>query len=161
MNELLDYRRQLLDRWQAVVDDIRQVLAQFPDDRLHHPLTGETWTPHQIAAHLRDVEAQAMWPRLERILHQDAPTLENFDEQAWMRQRYRPEEPLEDILAEYAALRARQIALLRDISLADWSRTGRHPWWGSRTLQWWVERSLAHAEEHLAQLQRGLAEGNA
>ncbi len=156
MKELLAYREQLLARWAAVVDDLRRLLLACPAERLHRPLEAGGWTPHQIAAHLRDVEAQALWPRIERILQAEEPTLPNFDEQRWMQQRYDPDEPLAAILDEYGALRVREVTRLREAPPAAWNRGGRHPWFGRRTLLWWVERSLAHAEEHLAQLRAGL-----
>lgn len=156
MDELLEYRRQLLAHWQQVVDDLRQTLQAIPPARRHQPLEDGGWTPHQIMAHLRDVEAHALLPRLERILAEETPYLPNFNEQDWMQRHYQPQEPLEAILNAYADLRARQLALLRNAPGEAWSRTGRHPWWGKRTLQWWVERSLAHAREHLEQLQQAV-----
>ena len=35
---------------------------------------------------------------------------------------------------------------------AVWSRIGEHSFWGARTLMWWVERSMAHVDEHIQQL---------
>ncbi len=55
-------------------------------------------------------------------------------------------------LADYAGLRESELQLLKPLRPADWARAGRHTTLGLRTLQWWVERMLEYAEEHLKEL---------
>jgi hypothetical protein len=55
-------------------------------------------------------------------------------------------------LQAYAELRQQELSWLRELSPAAWNRTGRHPWWGVRALQWWVEQCLLTARQHIKQL---------
>jgi hypothetical protein len=70
-----------------------------------------------------------------------------------MEQHYRPDEPPEAILDEYARLRRLELSWLESLPPEDWNRLARHPWWGLRALQWWAEQCVVYAEEHLEQLQ--------
>ena len=75
-----------------------------------------------------------------------------FDDDGWMATRYDPAEPVQSILADYARLRQQELSWLHDLPPAAWNRTARHPWWGVRTLQWWVEQCLLTARQQLEQL---------
>lgn len=149
MEELYEYRRELLDRFAATLKDWEAALCSLSPADMHTPRTAGGWSFHQALAHVRDVEAQALAPRIQCLTDQLAVDFPHFDDQDWMEQHYRPDEPAEAILAELAALRARELDCLRSLSPQGWNRTARHPWHGVRTLMWWVERSLYHSMKHL------------
>jgi hypothetical protein len=149
MEELLAYRKKLLLRLQDNVAELRQLAAARPPEAWQVALPGDGRTPHQVVAHLRSIEAQAMSLRLRRILDEDEPFLDLFHDDAWQAEHYQAAEPLANIIEEYARLRAAELSWLQDLPSAGWNRTGRHPWYGVRTLQWWVERCWEYAEEHL------------
>ncbi len=56
------------------------------------------------------------------------------------------------MLAEYRRLRETAWQMVKDLDAAGWSRLGRHPHFGRRTVQWWVERSLAAGQRALRRL---------
>jgi hypothetical protein len=152
MEELYAYRKLLLDRLETVVTDLRVAAAAIPAEAWQTPLNSSGQTPHRILAHLRDVEAGALSVRLRRILDEDGPDLELFDDDGWMASHYDPAEPPQAILDEYARLRQQELSWLRDLPPVAWNRAGRHPWWGMRALEWWVEQTLLYTQQHLAQL---------
>lgn len=154
MEELYDYRERLLERYRAIPDEFESRLARLSTAAGYQPQEPGGLKLRQVMAHVRDVEAESFLPRLERILSEETPLLSNINESGWMEARYRAGESLEDIFAEFRDLRSRELGRLRNMSQQDWNRPGRHPVWGLRTLQWWVERSLAHNEEHLLQIGR-------
>ncbi|HEX7974293.1 MAG TPA: DinB family protein [Anaerolineales bacterium] len=160
MDPLDEYRQILLARYAAVGDELDQSLAQIPAKAQHTPLDWTGWSVHQIIAHLRDSEAQAYWPRLERTLNENMPVLDRFDGTTWMQEHYRPDEPTSAILADYRALREKELARLSSLQPGAWCRQARHPGWGVRTLQWLVEHSLAYTEMHLKQIKRYLSKNN-
>lgn len=160
MQELLDYRQALLERFGGVVEDLQAAARRLEEGQFRSALEASR-SAHPVIAHLLDVERQAYWLRMERILSEDCPQLPVFDAEAWARERYQPTEPLELILEEYAQLRRSELERLQFMPPGGWSRQGRHPAYGLRTLQWWVEKSLAHSEEHLRSLQGYLRETGA
>jgi hypothetical protein len=149
MEELWTYRQRLLERYAAQIGELRRRLSNWPQDRLRTaPGRGE-WSMHQVAAHLRDVEVQAYVPRVHRMLAESEPLLRDFDAEAFMAGHYDPSEPIEQVVAdlEQARLGVRRVLAFDDGRA--WSRTGRHPALGSRTVQTWIERAVSHFDEHL------------
>ncbi len=150
--ELHEYRQRLLELYAAQPGALRAAYAAIPPEARLRPLERDGWTPHQVLAHVRDVELQAFLPRIERILAEEDPALPDFDEGAWMEARYDPAEDHQAILEAFTKARARGSGLLRDLPPEGWNRCGRHPFFGRRTLQWWVEYAVSHAQDHISQL---------
>jgi hypothetical protein len=159
MEELWAYRQRLLERHAAQVGELRRHLSGRPEDRLRAAPSRGGWSAHQVAAHLRDVEVQAYVPRVHRMLAEAEPLLEDFDAETFMTGHYDPGEPIDQILAdlEQARLGVRRVLAFEDGRA--WSRTGRHPALGSRTVQTWIERAVSHFDEHLQGLDSRAASG--
>ncbi len=151
-DRLLEYRDRLLARYRSQAEDLREVMAGFPAKAAGEPLKPGEWTPHQVLAHVWAAEEFALAPRVQRILTEESPYLENWDEAAWMAERYDSELPVERLLDGFEAQRLEKGSLLEAASPEAWSRTGRHPLRGVRTLQWWVEYAIDHVDDHLGQL---------
>ncbi len=154
MEQLLEYRQRLLSSLRSSAEDLIAILAKIPDDQYSVPVEADGWSAHQIVTHLRDKEAQAYLPRMRQILFDSSPCLESFSGEDWMKAHYRAGEPVQDILLEYQGLRNQELDLLENLPGPGWSRMGRHPAWGVRTLQWWAEQSLSHTRTHIGQLRR-------
>ena len=111
----------------------------------------DEWSAHECLTHLRDIERNVFRLRMERIVNEDNPTLVFFDEAAYQKEHWTPDESIQDILADFVADRAAEVALLEN---ADWSRTAVHPVRGSITLNWLADYTLGHTWEHLSQIMR-------
>ena len=149
--QLIRYRQELLERLNSIASDISKAAAAIPPGRLHEPLeSGDS--PHRVLAHLRAIGSKALSIRLQRILDEEEPFLPIFYDDQWMDAHYDPHEPLEKIIADYSELRREQLEMIKDLPPHKWNRTARHPWWGVKTLQWWVEQILRYDEEHLQKL---------
>jgi hypothetical protein len=159
MEELYAYRKNLLDNLEGIVAELRQVAAAIPAAVWHTPLAPGQPAPHHALAHLRALEAHAIVPRLRRILDEQQPYLPLFDDGGWMAAHYDPSEPVQAILDDFARLRQQELSWLKGLPPDSWNRTARHPWWGVRTLQWWVEQCLLIARQHLAQLTPAAGQG--
>lgn len=151
---LLEYRARLLERLETVVSELADAIAAIPESRWPDPSPRGGRSPHALIAHLRDVEREAYLPRLRRLLNDDLPTFEVWDSPHWDTDVYNPNELITQILADYAGTREAELQLLQSLQPHDWTRVGRHASFGLRTLQWWVERLLEYAEEHLRELRR-------
>jgi hypothetical protein len=149
MKELLEYRVFLVDRFcQAAMEFCEACGALEPDTKFE----GE-WSLHQIAAHVRDLNHLVYEKRVREILVEDNPLFENFDPEAWMMSHYEPHEPMTKILDEFKSNVDVLCETLSALPVEAWSRESRHETIGDKLpLQLWVERNLAHIEEHLKEI---------
>jgi hypothetical protein len=144
---LLGYRAKLLEK--ILRDSAAFCAACRLSGNPLNPVDEGGWSVHQIAAHVRDVEAQVYGARVRRTVAEDRPTFANFDADGWAASQYSAGEPLEKILGEFEASMRALAGWLQNLPVAAWSRLGRHEIYGEFTMQTWVERSLAHVTEHL------------
>lgn len=152
MKELMEYRVKMLERLDEAVKEFCAACESFND-----PFTKADgdWTVHQIAAHARDVDQFVYGMRIRRTMSEENPLFQNFDGNAWMAEHYRSDEPLAKILKELSASIQDLHLALTAMPVEGWSRESSHEsMGGGMTLQVWVERSLAHIEEHLQTLKK-------
>jgi hypothetical protein len=148
MDQLLEYRQCLLTRYEAAAHNFRTAVETATNPNV--PYEADGWSVHQIAFHARDVEKMVYGLRVRRTLEEDNPLFENFDGDAWMAEHYRADEPLASILDELAGSVQAAAARLMRLPPEAWTRESRHATYGGGfTAQTWVERALAHIEEHL------------
>ncbi len=148
MKELLEYRERLIAQLAAASEAFCAACLAVKDP--HAAPAAGGWNAHQLAAHARDVQRRVYGLRIKRTAEEDDPQFENFDADEWNRTHYRADEPLEAILEELRAAVDECTGLLRALPPDNWSRTSGHVvYCGGFTLQTWVERALAHVQEHL------------
>ncbi len=153
MKELMEYREKLIARLGEAAREFCAACKAVADP--HQKAAGE-WSIHQIAAHTRDIDQVAYGRRFRRTLNEEQPMFQNFDAAVWMAEHYNADEPLDSILDEFLASMDEMCQLLSTMPQAGWSRLSRHETLGNElTLQLWVERDLAHIEEHLKALKNG------
>ena len=152
MKELMEYRVKIIARLRAASQEFCSLCESAPDPFIK--LEGE-WTLHQVAGHTRDMHKLIFGERVSRTLNEDNPEFKNFDTDAWMAEHYNKEEPLSDILREFSLNVEDLCKTLSAMPREAWSRESRHEIMGGELpLQLWVERGLAHIEEHLRSLKK-------
>jgi len=155
MKELLEYRAKLMDRMVSVVREFREICLAVKDPFV--PLSPNEWNVHQIATHARDVHLLVYRFRAQRTAQDDNPEFQNFDGDAYMEEHYDASEPLNSVLDGFVASVESHALSLTRLPLEAWSRVSRHITFGNGfTLQTWVERDLAHMEEHLETIKKSL-----
>ena len=148
MNQLLEYRAKLIDHLEATADEFRQACLAVADP--FKAVDEGGWNTHQLAAHTRDVDKVVYGMRIRRTVEENDPVFEDFDADPWMATHYDVDEPLASILDELSASVKETAAMLRELPPEAWSRESSHEIYGGGfTLQTWVERGLAHIQEHL------------
>ena len=142
----MEYRTRLVARLAEAAREFRSACeAGIPERHVE----GD-WSLHQIAAHVRDVDRSVYGDRARRTLAEEDPFFNRFDADNWMAGNYRQAEPLKGILEEFIANLDDLCRILNEAPASAWARVSRHETMGEGlTLQLWVERSLAHIEEHL------------
>lgn len=115
----------------------------------------DEWSPQQIVHHLADSEmASAM--RLRRLLVEDNPLIQGYDEAAFAR-RLPYDLPIAAPLAAFKSAREVNAPLLHWMTPADWQRTGTHSEAGPYSATIWLETYGVHAHDHAAQIRRARA----
>jgi hypothetical protein len=148
MKELAEYRINLMKR-------LEEAAAEFRDECLKTenpsgPLEAGGWTLHQLAVHTRDVDELVYGLRVRRTAVEENPEFPNFDGEAYMSANYNDGEPLEQVITRLVENVRSLVEFLQALPTESWSRVSRHTTLGSGlTLQTWVEKDLAHIEEHL------------
>lgn len=154
MKELYEYRTRLIDALVAASKDFRTQCLAVPEP--FAALEDSGWNTHQVAAHTRDVDAMVYGMRARRTAAEDNPEFQSFDADAHSANNYNPAEPLENILNGLVRNVESLADMLRGLSGEAWGRESRHATLGGGfTLQTWVERDLAHIEEHVATVKKG------
>jgi len=146
MNELIEYRSKLIEKLAESANGFCAACEAAPSNAA---IEGN-WTVHQIAAHVRDVDRSVYGARVRQTLQEENPLFKSFDADGWMEKNYHKDEPLKNILNEFKKNVDDLCRVLAEMPQPAWSRLSQHETMGGElTLQLWVERGLAHIEEHL------------
>jgi hypothetical protein len=137
---------------------LRTLLDGLPDTLLRANYGPETWSPHEVVAHLIHGEKTDWIPRAWLIMQVgDAVSFEPFDRKghvALCREKLTAE-----LLDLFQSLRAANLKELRAMSLTpgDLTRRGRHPALGQVTFSQLLAAWVVHDLNHIAQICKGLA----
>lgn len=126
--------------------------ASLTRHRQHEARVG-AWSAHQHVHHLLRVEREVHQARVRRMLAEDNPAFENWDEEADMREHYRREGDVMELAEQFMRERDATFEMFKALSPADWARHGRWPS-GEVDVAWAAERAVAHALEHFVGLLR-------
>lgn len=151
----LQHSIQLLSRTPSV---LTALLAGLPHEWVTTNEGPSTWSPFDVLGHLIHGERTDWVPRAKIILSEAADKrFVPFDRFAQLQNDQN--QPIEALLAEFAALRAQNIAELTslEIDAAKLSKTGVHPEFGGVTLQQLLATWTVHDLGHITQIARVLA----
>ena len=148
MKELTEYRVNLMKRLEDSARAFRDECLKASDP--YAPFDAEGWNVHQIAVHTRDVDELVYGLRARRTAVEENPEFPNFDGEAYISANYNASEPLDEVVNSLAENVRALVEWLRALPIGAWSRVSRHTTLGSElTPQIWVEKDVAHIEEHL------------
>jgi uncharacterized damage-inducible protein DinB len=137
---------------------LASLLRNLPEAWTHRHEGEGTWTVAQVIGHLVHGEQTDWLTRAKIILeHGESLPFPAFDREA---HRNAPPKSLNDLLEEFADLRAANLAELRDLNLQskDLDRRGTHPAFGAVTLSQLLATWVTHDMTHLHQVSRILAQ---
>ena len=142
--EITAYLRQLPDL-------IEEALHGLSNDKLRRRPSPDEWSALEVCCHLRDY-AEIEGQRVRRLVEEDEPALEAWDEQELAAGRnYQGDDParVRTALRAFWGGLAYQLEGLTD---EQWQRGGTHPERGAITVRSRADRQVAHAHAHLEQL---------
>jgi hypothetical protein len=137
---------------------LQALLASLPPEWTQNNEGPETWSPYDVIGHLIHGE-RADWIARARIILADGEA-RPFDPVDRLAQFTDSQgKTLEELLAEFAALRERSLDALRGLKIgsAELERTGQHPALGRVKLKELLATWVAHDLDHLGQIARTMA----
>jgi len=149
-------RRALIARYQAGFGEVVEALRGIAADELDWRPAPTEWSAREVVHHLADSETIS-GIRLRRLLTEDTPTIQGYDEQEYARRLRYQNRPMEPALEAFKAARATTAQLLDAMMEADWQRAGVHSESGPYSATRWLEIYAAHAHDHADQIRQNRA----
>jgi hypothetical protein len=141
MKELERYRRNFLARHAAIGEALQRAVESAPNDK----------NVHQALAELHGKQSKILHPCIEAVLAQEGE-LPIFDVEAWREQSIAKKPSMDELLSTILAAHGQLTERISKLKPAEWSLQARHPWYGVRTLAWWLERNLEEMERVVARV---------
>ncbi|HEV8307793.1 MAG TPA: DinB family protein [Methylomirabilota bacterium] len=148
-----DERKSLIARYKAGPAEVTDALRGITPSELDWRPGGDEWSAREIVHHLADGDLIAA-ARLRRLLTEDAPRIEAFDEGIYARRFAYAARPIEPALQAIEAARATTAQILEQLGEADWRRVGTHSEMGPYSVERWLEINAVHAHDHAAQIRQ-------
>lgn len=155
-NGLNQLRAAQLAQLAAVPDTLRRLVGDRSAEDLRQPGQDGGDAVVEVLSHLVDWE-EITGERVWRMVHDDVPELEHFDDSLWsIEHDYGARNGL-DALAAFALSRSKLVELLEPLDESGWQRTAELEGRGTITLDWLVMKIAAHDDKHIAELNEALS----
>jgi hypothetical protein len=150
---MLERRVEIIKTLRATPVVLRALVDGVDEARLRRRPAPREWAIIEVVGHLADTEERAL-ARVRRMLAEQDPELEPFDQEALAEERRYLDLDPEGELARLERLRAEHLALLAGLDGGSWERTGRHGEHGVMSLELYETHVAAEEVDHLAQIAR-------
>jgi hypothetical protein len=145
-------RKALLQRYRDGHAAVVAALANITPAELDRP-AADGWTARQVVHHLADSEMTSAI-RLRKLLAEDNPVIQGYDEEEFARRLFYNDRPIEASLAALKASRDTTAEIVARLSEEQWNRSGTHSESGAYGVETWLEIYAAHAHDHAGQIRR-------
>lgn len=147
-------RESLIHRYAEGPIVLERALATIHADKMRwRPAPGK-WSAHEVIIHCADSETNAHM-RLRYLIAEREAVIMGYDQDRWAEALDYHALPVEPALATIRAVRANTVPLLRRLTEAQWSLSGRH---SEHTAPYgteqWLRIYAEHLEVHARQLGR-------
>jgi hypothetical protein len=150
-----DERRNLVEMYRGGYRAIADALLKITPEELDARPGPGRWTTREIVHHLADSEMTSAI-RLRRLLAEDRPAIQGYDQEAFARQLYY-DRPHEASLELFRTVRASTVELLDRLTEAQWLREGTHSESGAYSVETWLRIYSEHAHRHARQIKEARA----
>lgn len=149
-------RARLVEQLGAVPATIQRLVGERTAEDLRQPGEDGGVGVVEILCDQQDWE-EITGDRVSRILHEQYPELESYDDSLWAIEHDYASRNAEDVIAAFAHNRALLVERLSSLEEEQWQRTAYLDGHGEITIQWLMERVLAHDEKHIAEIREALS----
>lgn len=112
----------------------------------------DEWCLTAVFCHLRDVEREINFPRLQAITGENNPFIIGIDSDAWADEReYRDQDAI-TALEDFISARGKTLELIDQFKESDWQRPAQHAIFGPTNLKELVGIMAAHDRLHTCQV---------
>jgi hypothetical protein len=150
-------REELIVRYRQGHGAVLEALDGISDEELDRRPSDDAWSARRVVHHLADSEMTSAI-RLRRLIAEDEPRIQGYDEAGFAERLFYDERPIEPSLQALRSSRATTSDILEHLDEADWARTGTHEESGPYSVEAWLEIYAAHAHEHADQIRRARQE---
>jgi len=145
-------RQRLIDHYRDGITEVDKALAGATPEELDRRPGPDEWSAREVAHHLADSETMSTI-RLRRLIAEDDPLIQAYDEPEWAR-RLHYDRPIEQSLAVFTAVRTSNLELLERFTEAEWARSGTHSDDGPYSVERWLQIYADHGHDHADQIRR-------
>ncbi len=150
---MIDRRSEILKVLRATPVVLRKLTIGVTDKRLRQRPDRNEWAIIEVVGHIADVEERAL-SRLQRMLREDRPHLDPFDQAALAEERRYIDMDLEAELQRFEELRNVHLNELEALNGSEWQRAGDHGAHGEMSIELYETHVAAEEVDHLAQIAR-------
>lgn len=145
--------RSLIENYLGGADKIRNAIKGLSAKELNaFPVQG-TWSIQQIVVHLLDSDLIASH-RMKRIIAEEKPLLIGYDETRFAKTLAYENEPLEEVIQQFALGRAQMGRIFKTLPDESFERKGVHNERGFVTLGQLIGDYAHHVDHHLSFVQK-------
>ncbi len=139
--------------WAATPKKLSAAIRRLSPAQLRKSPAPGKWSIAEILAHLSDTE-MVIGYRLRMMLNKNGTEIQAFDQDNWARTgKYSRQAPAKS-LAEFSAIRSKNLALLRSIPKEAWENYGMHQERGRESVAHTTRMIAGHDINHLLQVER-------
>ena len=146
-------RAQLVERYKEGARVFAEALDGITDGELDARSGPEEWTAREVVHHMADSEMTSAI-RLRRLIAEDAPTIQGYDQEEYAQRLFYAERPIEASVEAVTASRQTTGDILDRLTDEQWARGGTHTESGPYGVKAWLEIYADHAHDHADQIRR-------
>jgi uncharacterized damage-inducible protein DinB len=138
----------VIDRYERGGQLLAQAIEGLTPDRGRERVGPGEWSISEVVAHMLDSDLVGA-ERMKRVIAEENPTLQAYDENAWIDRLDSRSMPMDEAAALFAANRKWMARILRNVAEADFTRSGLHTEDGPKTLAKLLAGYVNHLDHHL------------
>jgi uncharacterized damage-inducible protein DinB len=138
----------IIDRYELGGRILVAAVAGLTPDQGRQRIEPGVWSVAEIAAHMLDSDLLGI-ERMKRVIAEENPTLQAYDQDAWIARLDSNAMPMDEAAELFAANRRWMARILRKCSEADFARVGQHTEDGPKSLAKLLAGYVGHLDGHL------------